>query len=47
MFAAVDWMPTPASLVGASKLIPTDRPIGGKDISEFLFGKSKTTGREN
>ncbi|OSP54241.1 hypothetical protein BV911_13845 [Pseudoruegeria sp. SK021] len=47
MFAAVDWMPTLASLVGESKLVPTDRPIDGKDAADFLLGKSKTTGRED
>ncbi|MCQ0091859.1 arylsulfatase [Roseovarius sp. M141] len=47
MLAAVDWMPTLASLVSASSLVPTDRPIDGKDASDFMLGKSKTTGRED
>ena len=47
MFAAVDWMPTIASMVGASKQVPTDRPIDGLDASEFMLGKSKTTPRED
>lgn len=47
MLAAVDWLPTLASLAGASNLVPKDRPIDGKDASAFLLGKSKTTGRED
>ena len=47
MLAAVDWLPTLASLTGASKLVPKDRPIDGKDASAFMLGKSKTTGRED
>jgi hypothetical protein len=27
MFAAVDWLPTLAGMVGASNLVPKDRPI--------------------
>ncbi len=47
MFAAVDWLPTLASLVGSKDLVPTDRPIDGKDVSDFMLGKSDTTGRED
>ena len=47
MLAAVDWLPTLASLTGAPNLVPKDRPIDGKDASAFLLGKSKTTGRED
>ncbi|MEO9778811.1 MAG: arylsulfatase [Sedimentitalea sp.] len=47
MFAAVDWFPTLAALVGSPDLVPTDRPIDGKDASDFMLGKSKTTGRED
>lgn len=47
MLAAVDWLPTLAALTGESKLVPTHRPIDGKDASAFLLGKSKTTGRED
>lgn len=47
MFAAVDWLPTLASLVGSANLVPDDRPIDGKDVSAFMLGKSKTTGRED
>jgi arylsulfatase len=35
MLAAVDWLPTLAGMVGASKLVPTDRPIDGIDASAF------------
>ena len=33
MLAAVDWLPTLAGMVGASKLVPRDRPIDGVDAS--------------
>jgi arylsulfatase A-like enzyme len=47
MFAAVDWLPTLAGMVGASKHVPKDRPIDGVDASDFMLGKSKTTGRDS
>jgi hypothetical protein len=47
MFAAVDCLPTLAGMVGASKLVPTDRPIDGVDASVFMVGKSNTTGRNS
>jgi arylsulfatase A-like enzyme len=47
MLGAVDWLPTLAGLVGASNLVPKDRPIDGIDASAFLMGKSDTTGREH
>ena len=47
MLAAVDWLPTLAGMAGASKLVPTDRPIDGIDASAFMVGKSKTTGRDS
>jgi arylsulfatase len=46
MLAAIDWLPTLAGMVGASNLVPKDRPIDGIDASAFLLGKSNTTGRE-
>jgi arylsulfatase len=46
MFAAVDWMPTIAGMVGSSSLIPKDRPLDGIDASQFMLGKSKSTGRD-
>ena len=45
--AAVDWLPTLASMVGASKAVPRDRPIDGVDASAFMLGKSDKTGRES
>jgi len=47
MFTATDWLPTLAGLVGASSLVPTDRPIDGIDASNFILGKSPTTGRDS
>ncbi len=47
MLAAVDWLPTLAGMVGASNLVPKDRPIDGVDASAFMLGKSNTTGRDS
>jgi arylsulfatase len=47
MLAAVDWLPTLAGMVGASNLVPKDRPIDGVDASAFMLGKSDTTGRDS
>jgi arylsulfatase A-like enzyme len=47
MFASVDWLPTLAGMVGASQLVPKDRPIDGVDASPFMLGKSDTTGRDS
>jgi arylsulfatase len=47
MFSAVDWLPTFAGLVGASNLVPKDRPIDGIDASNFVLGKSPSTGRDS
>jgi arylsulfatase A-like enzyme len=47
MLAAVDWLPTLAGIVGASKLVPRDRPIDGVDASAFILGKTDTTGRDS
>lgn len=46
MLAAVDWLPTVAGMVGASNLVPKDRPIDGVNTSAFMLGKSNTTGRD-
>jgi arylsulfatase len=46
MLAATDWLPTLAGMVGASNLVPKDRPIDGIDASAFMLGKSTTTGRD-
>jgi arylsulfatase A-like enzyme len=45
--AAVDWLPTLAGMVGASNLVPQDRPIDGVDASAFMLGKSDATGRDS
>jgi arylsulfatase len=47
MVAAMDWLPTLAGMVGASDLVPKDRPIDGIDASAFMMGKSDTTGRDS
>jgi arylsulfatase len=47
MLAAVDWLPTLAGMIGASNLVPKDRPINGVDASAFMLGKSNTTGRDS
>jgi len=47
MLAAVDWLSTLAAMVGASQLVPKDRPIDSVDASAFLLGKSETTGRDS
>jgi len=39
--------PDRAGIVGASNLVPKDRPIDGSDASAFLLGKSNNTGRES
>lgn len=46
MLSCHDWYKTFASLAGASKRVPTDRPMDGVDASGYLLGKSGTTGRE-
>ena len=46
IFCAEDWLPTMAGMVGASNLVPKDRPIDGVDASAFMLGKSDTTGRD-
>ena len=38
MFSAVDWFPTLASLIGASQLVSSDRPIDGIDASAIHAG---------
>jgi arylsulfatase A-like enzyme len=46
ILSAHDWLPTLAAVVGASNLVPKDRPIDGIDASAFFLGKSDTTGRD-
>ena len=47
ILAAVDWLPTLAGMVGASNLVPEDRPIDGVDASAFMQGNSDATGRDS
>jgi arylsulfatase len=47
ILAAVDWLPTLAGMIGASNLVPKDRPIDGVDASAFMQGNSDTTGRDS
>src|SRR5271156_3543974 len=47
ILADVDWLPTLAGMVGASNLVPKDRPIDGVDASAFMLGKNDTTGRDS
>ncbi len=47
ILAAVDWLPTLASLAGEGQRVPADRPIDGVDASAFLLGQSPTTGRDH
>jgi arylsulfatase A-like enzyme len=46
IMSAVEWLPTLASLIGASEQVPDDRPMDGVDASAFLLGQSPTTGRD-
>src|SRR5450631_4470689 len=47
MLAAVDWLPTLATMAGASNLVPKDRPVDGIDASAFMLGESAATGRDS
>ena len=47
ILAAVDWLPTLASLIGERRLVPADRPIDGVDASAYLLGQGQTTGRDH
>ncbi len=46
IFAALDWMPTLAALIGESDRMPSDRPIDGIDMSKFLLGQTDKSGRD-
>jgi arylsulfatase len=46
LITSVDWYSTIATIVGAADKVPTDRPIDSVDVSEYLLGKAKSTGRE-
>jgi len=41
---AMDLFPSLAAIAGAT--VPNDRPIDGVDMSDFLLGKTETSGRE-
>ena len=45
--ATYDWYPTLAALAGLGDKVPTDRPIDGMDMSEFMLGKADTSGRDS
>jgi arylsulfatase len=45
--ATYDWYPTLAAFAGLADKVPTDRPIDGMDMSEFMLGETDTSGRDN
>jgi len=45
--ATYDWYPTLATLAGLGDKVPTDRPIDGMDMSDFMLGKTDNSGRDN
>jgi len=45
--ATYDWYPSLAALAGLADKVPTDRPIDGMDMSEFMLGKADSSGRDN
>lgn len=47
IFASVDWLPTIAGLINAKHRIPSDRPIDGLDLSEFLLDEETHSDREH
>jgi arylsulfatase A-like enzyme len=47
IFAAVDWLPTLARMVGEIDRVPKDRPIDGIDSSDLLLGHSDNSGRDH
>ena len=47
IFAAVDWLPTLARMVGETDRIPKDRPIDGVDSSDLLLGRSQKSNRDH
>ncbi|MCP4381384.1 MAG: sulfatase-like hydrolase/transferase [Hyphomicrobiales bacterium] len=47
IFAALDWMPTIAGMIGESERIPDDRPIDGLDQSAFVLGGQEESRREH
>jgi len=47
MVSGLDIYPTLATLAGAAKRIPTDRPMDGVDQSALLLGKQETSNRDH
>ena len=47
IFAALDWMPTLAHLIGEEARIPDDRPIDGINQADFILGKQQHSNREH
>jgi arylsulfatase len=47
ILAAVDWLPTLASLIGESERVPDDRPIDGVDAAPFFLGEAPESGRDH
>jgi arylsulfatase len=47
IFAALDWMPTLAHLVGEEGRIPDDRPIDGINQADFILGEQQHSNREH
>lgn len=45
--ATYDWFPTLAALAGLDDKVPTDRPIDGMDIADFILGHADTSGRDH
>ncbi len=45
--ATYDWYATLAGLAGLADKVPTDRPIDGMDMSEFMLGETDISGRDN
>ncbi len=43
----LDFYPTLATLSGGGKFVPTDRPIDGVDLTDFLLGKTENSPREH
>jgi arylsulfatase len=47
IFAALDWMPTLAHLIGEEGRIPDNRPIDGINQADFILGKREDSNREH
>lgn len=47
IFADLDWYPTLAHIIGEQDRLPVDRPIDGRDQSDFVLGESESSNREH